>query len=851
MAMPRTMVSRAMATKDAPHPAIGHLLAKNDGDAQPGGEAGRIGEQHTTSLSLARALAVGCLARLDPSTSSVDIWDPAVGTGFAGSLLLQALASAGVRARYRGQDINEAAVGESTRRFAAFPDAEAVVADSLAHDAFQDFVADLVIVDAPWGMDWRQSSLAVEARQREGAFRFGLPQHSDSAWLFISLALDKLRPAEDGGGRVAALVSPSVLWSGGRTGAVRQRIVEASLLESVTRLPDGLAPNTSIPLYLLTFSNRGGDVGRGRAMIADLQTMFTTEHRRRSVPVEAFLELESGLRARKPGPRTRIIATCQFIRRDARLSRVTKDGRRLSWSATTYNDVSIDEDFLDSRYGPGSGITLDGEVRETVDLNPGRILGDSSREVLKGIEARGWAWRRLSSLIAREPTAVTDPAGESQEGHLYVPTTRSGAAAVDLPDTEASGRVLSIQLDDDTIQATFLAAWLNSEQGVVSRQRALDPSGSGTIVTALRSDPRSLTRWADELLVPVPDPSVQLALASADERLGSFQAELSTQRAGIWDSPESADDVVSRIAGAFDDSLTAWLDQLPYPIASALWTAESAQTVGEKQRAYLHAWEAIVTFHATVLLSASRSDPGSSSETEAAIRQTLHEQRLGIEKASFGTWVVIVEKTSKNLRSALENGDADDVARVRRAFADLGRADIERLISKAVVKKFNELNGKRNRWSGHAGYTSEQELRAQVDTLVSDLRELRGLLKNVWSQLLLVRPGSAKRRRDGLVQMAEVAVGTRTPFAAREFAVGEHMFDDELYLVRDRSQSPLRLGHFVQLRTAPSSAQFTTYFYNRTEGTSVRMVSYQYGPESELQDDVESLRADFGGLALS
>ena len=77
------------------------------------------------------------------------------------------------------------------------------------------------------------------------------------------------------------------------------------------------------------------------------------------------------------------------------------------------------------------------------------------------------------------------------------------------------------------------------------------------------------------------------------------------------------------------------------------------------------------------------------------------------------------------------------------------------------------------------------------------------------------------------------------------------MFDGELYLVRDGSQSPLRLGHFVQLRAAPSSAQFTSYFYNRTEGSSVRMVSYQYGPESELQDDVESFRAEFRGLAPS
>lgn len=839
-----------MATKSAPHPAIRGVLQDSGSVPYSDKNRGSVGPEHATSVSLARALAVGGLSRLDPSLKALDVWDPTAGIGFAGFLLVEALRSSGVEVRYRGQDINEAAVSASLRRFEAVHDAEIAHADTLAHDAFEDLTADLVIVDAPWGMDWRPSAAAVEARQSNGEFGFGLPQRSESTWLFISLALEKLRSTERGGGRVAALVNPGALSSGGATGAVRQRIVDAGLLESVTRLPDGLAPNTSIPLYLLTLSNRSEDVGQGKAMIADLQTTFTTEHHRRSIPVEAFRELESGLRTKKSGPRNRTISTRQFTRRDARLARATSQGRELSWRITTYNDTAIDGRFLETRYGPDSGVSLAEEPRETVDLDPSRFFGDDSRELLRDMAAKGWPSRRLSSLLAREPEAQTDMTGEYAQAQLFVPTTWGGKAATDPSDTNAGGRVLSIRLDDDVVHPPFLAAWLNSEQGIASRLRAIDNSSSGHHLRALRSDANSLMRWADELLVPVPDLGVQLALASVDERLSSFQAELSTQRASIWSAPESADDVVSKIAGAFDDSLTAWLDELPYPIASALWTAETAASAGEQQRAYIHAWEAIVTFHATVLLSASRSHPGSSSAIEASIRQTLHEQHLGIEKASFGTWVVIVEKTSKNLRSALENGDADDVARVRRAFGDLRRTGIERLVSKDVVKKFNELNLKRNRWLGHTGFTSEQEWKAQVDSLVSDLRELRGLLGNVWCQLLLVRPGSAKRRRDGLVQTAEVAVGTRTPFAAREFAVGEHMFDGELYLVRDGSQSPLRLGHFVQLREAPSSAQFTTYFYNRTEGSSVRMVSYQYGPESELRDDVESLRVDFGGLAL-
>jgi hypothetical protein len=430
-----------------------------------------------------------------------------------------------------------------------------------------------------------------------------------------------------------------------------------------------------------------------------------------------------------------------------------------------------------------------------------------------------------------------------------VPTTRAGAVALDLSGTESSGRVLSIQLDDDTVQPTFLAAWLNSEQGVVSRQRAIDASSSGNYLKALRSDARSLMRWADELVIPVPDLGTHMTLASADERLGSFQSELNSQRASIWASPESAADVVGRIASAFDDSLSAWLDQLPFPLASALWTAETAASPGDQQRAYLHGWEAIVTFHATALLSACRSDPGSSGEVEASIRQTLQEQNLGIERATFKTWVIIVEKTSRELRRTLEAGDGDDVARIRRGFGDLSRTGIERLISKDLVKKLNEVNNKRNRWLGHSGYTSEDEWKAQVDSLVSDLRDLRGFLGNVWAQLRLVRAGSVKRTRDGYVQAAEVAVGTRSPFATEEFNVGESMVDGELYFVRDGSQSPLPLGQFVQLRRAPRSAQFTTYFYNRIEGASVRMVSYQHGPASEVSDDVESFREQFGALS--
>lgn len=834
------------------HPAFDHVLqsAEDDGDHYPVHWKDESNLETSTSPSLARVLAAGCLARLDPTLSSVSVWDPAVGSGLAGFLLVEALRSAGIHVQFRGQDVRDSAVVASRERFEGVPDAKFALGNTLERDEFEGFAADLVIVDSTWGANWASSVSAVESRRSAGSFRFGVPQTSDSVWLFISLALEKLRLPTEGGGRVAALVNPRALHDVRTSAAVRRNVVEAGLLESVTRLPDGLAPNTTMPLYLLTFSNKEGEGSRGNAMIADLQTQFTTEHRQRRIFNSAISELESGLRTGKPGPRNRNISIQKFIRREAHLMRRTKEGQTLSWRIRTFNDTGIDLPFLEKRYGLDSGVTFSTEPSEICDLNPGRILQDGSQNVLKDIQAKRWQPTRLSALIETEPKLIQVKAGDVNEGQLFIPGTRDGRASVDAPDKDAIGPIFTFSVDRDRIDPRFLAAWLNSEQGIVSRRWANEASSYGQHFKVPPRDARSLIGWADELLVPAPLGEIQQGLASADERLASFQEELSSQRERIWASPQDAEAAVEKFAGVFDDSLIGWLEVLPFPVASALWTAETAQSPGDKLEAYLHAWEALVAFHATTLLSACRSDPGGSADVETAIRRTLVEQHIGIERASFGTWNVIVENTSKSLRSALGGDNDDEIARVRAAFSNLGDPAIERLLAKEVTKKFNAVGEKRNRWKGHGGHLSEEERNARVDSLVSDLRDLRRNLGNVWAQLSLVRAGSARRVNDGYIQKAEVAMGTRSPFVTKEFRVGEAMLDGELYLVRDGSPSALRLGQFVQLRAAPRDAQYTSYFYNRTDGASVRMVSYQYGPESEVDDDAERFRPEFGSLVL-
>ena len=810
-----------------------------------------LGLESTTSESLARALAVGCLSRMDPGLTTVNVWDPTAGTGYAGSLLVDALRSSGREVQYRGQEIIDAAAVAARTRFKDVPHAEIAHCDTLAVDASPDFNADLVIVDAPWGLDWQGSESDVEARRSRGEYRFGLPKRSDSVWLFISLALEKLRSPADGGGRVAALVTPNALRERGATAAVRQRIVEEGVLESVTRLPDRLALATGVPLYLLTFTNQANLSVSAEVAVSDLQTEYSSIGGARSIPASAFRELELKLRTRKPGPRTRIVPVSHLMRTEAMLTRQVDDGETLTWRLSLSRGVAIDARAIEARYGSDSGIDVAAEPSTTVDLDPGPFFArNESRELLAANAELGWDSKRLSQLVVAMP-ALAKTVVEADDHTLFIPFIATRAACIELgteADRGARGPrgAAAVRIDSRVVEPSFLAAWLSSEQGIASRQRAMDRSVISSAVNIPGVDPGSLMRWIDEIVVPVPDSGTQLALVSADKKLESFGVELVSQRQSIWASPADAPAVVSTLAAAFDPSIEAALERLPYPIATALWAAVATESLGEKQKAYIHAWEAIVAFHASVLLSALRcvSDDGAA---ERDINRTLRGSG-GMERATFNTWVVIAEKASKELRDSLERNDPDEVARVRRAFADLDRSAIERLISKNVIQKFVEARDHRNRWDGHTGRTPDAVLREQIATLEADLAHLRQLLGNVWTQLLLVRAGTVKLMDTGAVHTVELAIGTRAPFRKQEIAVGDGMTYGELYLVREGAQSPLRLPRFVQLRESPRDAQFTTYFYSQTEGDHVRMVSYQFGSDGDLQDDLESFRGDLGGL---
>src|SRR5690606_15908455 len=115
----------------------------------------------------------------------------------------------------------------------------------------------------------------------------------------------------------------------------------------------------------------------------------------------------------------------------AQLSRTLRSGSRLSWPLATYNNTAVDARFLEARYGPDSGVSVDGTHLETLDLDPSRLFQDDAQELLRNLAAKAWPSRRLSSLLATAPEATKGANGEPVEGQILVPTNGDGKVSVE------------------------------------------------------------------------------------------------------------------------------------------------------------------------------------------------------------------------------------------------------------------------------------------------------------------------------------------------------------------------------------------------------------------------------------
>ncbi len=208
------------------------------------------------------------------------LFDPACGTGGMLSVAEDHLRALNPAARLEvfGQELNDEtyAICRSDMMLKGQDASHIVAGNSFTEDGHAGRSFDYLLANPPFGVEWKKVDAAVrdehETRGFAGRFGAGLPRINDGSFLFLQHMISKMRPARDGGSRLAIVFNGSPLFSGAAGSGeseIRRWITEHDWLEAVVALPDQLFYNTGISTYFWVLTNRKAPQRRGRVQLVD------------------------------------------------------------------------------------------------------------------------------------------------------------------------------------------------------------------------------------------------------------------------------------------------------------------------------------------------------------------------------------------------------------------------------------------------------------------------------------------------------------------------------------------------------------------------------------------------------
>jgi type I restriction enzyme M protein len=664
----------------------------------------RTGE-NLSSPSITDVAVTAALARIGRGSGPLTFLDLAVGAGTTLLSAADAAADLGYSPRALAQDVNsEVTLFAAATMFLGGVDSQVHTGDSLLVDPYADVSVDIAVSQPPFGVHWGRKEDGVRHLHRSaGWYRWGLPQKSDASWLFASRLIEKLRGPEDGGGRAVMFMAPGSLKGHGADNDIRKAVLEDDLVEAIIALPGRLSPLTDILLYALVFATRKPTNLQGKIQVVNLRPYFETSRDRQTAPraltPEAFDVLAAALHSVRPQVASRTVPVEYFIRRrvhvrsqrDAQSPQRVLEGQPPEWDVYVPGTRET-EASLAGRYGPIKvSWNTAGELHCPLEIDS--LFDGTLQKVSRWSDQEHWPTTRLSALLVEPPSRLD--AGESSDGMaLLLPTSaRSDASTGRGVTASEGGRVLQLQMSADLVSLDFLAGWFNSALGRDCRRRAHDLASSGVVNAAVRTDQSSLMRYLDELVVPVPPMAVQDGVAAADGRLAAVSQIVDGSRRTLWNAPIHASQVVRRFDPLFDESFEAWAGELPFPVASALWMLESKRfNVHAAHKQMFLVWEAYAAFTGTVLLSALSQDPVLREAEVPQLRKALSKAHLSMERATLGSWSVVVQRLSSCFRTMLQSEDADERARVLQIFGSPSHDTLTRLLDTSVVQLVSDAN---------------------------------------------------------------------------------------------------------------------------------------------------------------
>ena len=221
------------------------------------------------------------------------IYDPACGTGGMLSIASEYIKKHNSSAAFLcfGQEINPEtyAIAKADMLIKGENDSLIRSGNTLSDDQFPNQTFNYIISNPPFGREWKKEKASVEkeaklTRENGGRFFMGLPAIGDSQMLFISNAVAKMKPVEEGGSRVAIVHNGSPLFTGDAGSGpsdIRKYLLENDLLEAIIALPNDIFYNTGIATYIWVLSNNKEKRRMGKVQLINANSLY--EKRRKSL----------------------------------------------------------------------------------------------------------------------------------------------------------------------------------------------------------------------------------------------------------------------------------------------------------------------------------------------------------------------------------------------------------------------------------------------------------------------------------------------------------------------------------------------------------------------------------------
>ncbi len=138
---------------------------------------------------------------------------------------------------------------------------------------------DYMISNPPFGVDWSNYKSHVE-KLSTSRYKAGLPPSNDGALLFLLSMIEKMKPANEGGSKIAILFNGSPLSNGDATqgeSEIRRYILENDLLDTIVMLPDQMFYNTGIYTYVWLLSNQKSKKKKDHVLVVNAREQYEKE----------------------------------------------------------------------------------------------------------------------------------------------------------------------------------------------------------------------------------------------------------------------------------------------------------------------------------------------------------------------------------------------------------------------------------------------------------------------------------------------------------------------------------------------------------------------------------------------